>query len=72
MCAQVQSVTFYHFRLEFLHTFHVGPSSPMYYQYTFDEGVDSVLIKVESPDEICMIVSVQDVQVCSGNPLCAH
>ena len=44
-------------------TVDVTPSEPKYYQYRFQGDESSLVIKVESDDELCSVVSVQDVQV---------
>ncbi|KAE8621146.1 hypothetical protein XENTR_v10004696 [Xenopus tropicalis] len=42
--------------------FSASPSQPQYFLYTFPEGVDSVIIKVKSPENYpCSVVSVQDI-----------
>ncbi|OCT93603.1 hypothetical protein XELAEV_18011277mg [Xenopus laevis] len=42
--------------------FSASPSQPQYFLYTFPEGVDSVIIKVTSPEIYpCSVVSVQDI-----------
>ncbi|XP_077335774.1 SID1 transmembrane family member 1 isoform X1 [Lithobates pipiens] len=42
--------------------FSASPSQPQYFLYTFPEGVDSVVIKVRSPNTYpCTVVSVQDI-----------
>lgn len=42
--------------------FSTSPSQPQYFLYTFPEGVDSVIIKVQSAEEYpCTVVSVQDI-----------
>ena len=38
----------------------LSPSSPIFYYFEFEEHQDSALIKLESDDEICMILSIQD------------
>ncbi|CAG2208520.1 SID1 transmembrane family member 2,SID1 transmembrane family member 1 [Mytilus edulis] len=38
------------------------PSEPQYYMYTFPRNIDSVIVKVESGDRKCMVLSVQDIQ----------
>ena len=38
----------------------LSPSSPIFYYYEFEEKQDSALIKLESEDAICMILSIQD------------
>ncbi|XP_012944274.1 SID1 transmembrane family member 1 isoform X2 [Aplysia californica] len=43
-------------------TFSVAASRPKYYMYTFPENVETVLLKVTSPTETCMTVSVQTVK----------
>ncbi|KAM4794743.1 SID1 transmembrane family member 1 isoform 1-T1 [Rhinophrynus dorsalis] len=42
--------------------FSASPSQPQYFLYTFPVGVDSVIIKVTSPEAYpCAVVSVQDI-----------
>lgn len=42
--------------------FSTSPSQPQYFLYSFPEGVDSVIIKVQSAEEFpCTVVSVQDI-----------
>ena len=41
----------------------VSPSEPKYYQYEFPKDVDSVEVRVTSPDQLCAIVSIQDINV---------
>lgn len=43
---------------------HVQPSEPKYYQYNFPEGEDSVVVKATSEDDLCMVLSVQQLHVC--------
>lgn len=38
------------------------PPEPQYYMYTFPRNVESVIVKIESEDRKCMVLSVQDVQ----------
>ena len=38
----------------------LSPSSPIFYYFEFEEHQDSALIKLESMDNICMILSIQD------------
>ena len=38
----------------------LSPSSPIFYYYEFEAKQDSALIKLESEDTICMILSIQD------------
>lgn len=40
----------------------ISPATPEYFMYKFGNE-DSVLIKIESPDDLCMKVSVQDIKV---------
>ena len=44
-------------------TVDVTPSEPKYYQYRFQGDESSLVIIVESDDDLCSVVSVQDVQV---------
>ncbi len=39
------------------------PSEPKYFQYRFQDDQTSLVVKVESDDSLCSVVSVQDVQV---------
>ncbi|XP_025101471.1 SID1 transmembrane family member 1-like isoform X2 [Pomacea canaliculata] len=39
-----------------------SPSQPQYYMYTFPEDVDTVLLKVTSDDNLCAVVSVQQIK----------
>lgn len=36
------------------------PPEPKYYQYMFDNNTDSVVVKVESDDRLCLLFSIQD------------
>ena len=44
-------------------TVDVSVSQPRYFKFEFPEGVSNVLLAVESPDDICMSVSVQNLKV---------
>ena len=57
------------FQLKMNHTYELdssdnsyvlSPSSPIFYYFEFEEHQDSALIKLESRDNICMILSIQD------------
>ena len=41
----------------------VSPSEPKYFEYTFPDDVQSVLVRVTSLSSICSVVSVQDINV---------
>lgn len=46
------------------YTLLVSPSEPKYVFYEFDENTtDTVVIQIDSEDEICLTVSVQDSKV---------
>ncbi|KAH3825877.1 hypothetical protein DPMN_127760, partial [Dreissena polymorpha] len=40
----------------------VSASNPVYYMYTFPQGVDSVLIRATSKDKTCAVLSIQDIK----------
>ena len=42
-----------------------SPAEPVYYLYTFPEGVDTVVIMATSDDTKCMTLSIQNVKVMS-------
>ncbi|KAL8612263.1 hypothetical protein ACOMHN_038175 [Nucella lapillus] len=44
------------------HNITVSPSQPQYYMYTFPPGVDTVLLRVTSPDLSCSVISVQPIR----------
>jgi hypothetical protein len=41
--------------------FGVTPSAPRYFQFGFPPGIDTAIISMESPDDICMTMSVQNI-----------
>ena len=49
--------------MEMWHEVNVTPSEPRYFQYTFKKDQTQVVVRVHSPDDFCMVVSVQDVEV---------
>ncbi|XP_023929961.1 SID1 transmembrane family member 1-like [Lingula anatina] len=38
----------------------VSPSTPIYFQYVFPENVDKVLVRASSEDDLCMVLSIQE------------
>lgn len=49
------------FRLEQNKTVKITPSTPRFYLYEFAPNVSSILLHVESKDDLCMIVSIQNI-----------
>jgi len=41
--------------------FEVTPSAPRYFQFTFPDHIDTAIIEMRSPDDICMTMSVQNI-----------
>jgi hypothetical protein len=39
---------------------HVSPADPQFYAFNFQEGVETVVLRVDSDDDICMTVSIQN------------
>lgn len=39
---------------------HVSPADPQFYAFSFPEDVETVLLRVDSDDDICMTVSIQN------------
>ena len=39
----------------------VSPSAPIFFQVDFPKNVDSLLVKMSSPDQYCAILSVQNI-----------
>ncbi|KAK2170013.1 hypothetical protein LSH36_5g17033 [Paralvinella palmiformis] len=39
----------------------LGPSEPRYFRFVIPDDIDSVIVKAESKDDICMILSVQKI-----------
>lgn len=44
---------------------HVSPAEPRYYDFKFQEDIETVLLRVDSDDDICMTVSIQNKSVSS-------
>nr|CAD7413898.1 unnamed protein product [Timema poppensis] len=43
-------------------TVHVSPAEPRYFSFKFlNDGRDTVLLRVDSPDDLCMTVSIQNI-----------
>ena len=47
--------------LFFLFSAQVSPSAPIFFQVIFPKNVDSLLVKMSSPDQYCAILSVQNI-----------
>jgi hypothetical protein len=41
----------------------VSPAEPQYYDFKFQEDIETVLLRVDSDDDICMTVSIQNKSV---------
>ncbi|XP_069691138.1 SID1 transmembrane family member 1-like isoform X2 [Periplaneta americana] len=41
-------------------TLFVSPSEPRYYAFKFEDGAETVLLRVDSDDDICMTISIQN------------
>ncbi|KDR19041.1 SID1 transmembrane family member 1-like [Zootermopsis nevadensis] len=41
-------------------TVYVSPAEPQYYDFKFEDSVETVLLRVDSDDDICMTVSIQN------------
>lgn len=39
---------------------HVSPADPQFYAFIFQDGVETVVLRVDSDDDICMTVSIQN------------
>lgn len=39
---------------------HVSPADPQFYAFSFPDDVETVLLRVDSDDDICMTVSIQN------------
>jgi hypothetical protein len=42
---------------------HVSPADPQFYAFSFRDNVETVLLRVDSDDDICMTVSIQNKSV---------
>jgi hypothetical protein len=42
---------------------HVSPAEPQYYAFKFKDDIETVLLRVDSDDDICMAVSIQNMSV---------
>jgi hypothetical protein len=49
--------------LNTIRTITASPSEPQYYRVHIPEKLDSVVVKVDSDDSICMTVSIQSIEV---------
>ena len=56
-----QQETFQVTKIDETYTAMVSPSSPIYFQIDLPMEVDSALVKFESDDEVCSIMSVQNI-----------
>jgi hypothetical protein len=39
---------------------YVSPADPQYYAFSFKDDVETVLLRVDSDDDVCMTVSIQN------------
>jgi hypothetical protein len=44
---------------------YVSPSEPRYYDFQFQADMETVVLRVDSDDDICMTVSIQNKSVSS-------
>lgn len=42
---------------------YVSPAEPRFYEFKFTDNVETVLLRVDSDDDICMTVSIQNMSV---------
>jgi len=42
---------------------YVSPAEPRFYEFKFTDGIETVLLRVDSDDDICMTVSIQNMSV---------
>jgi hypothetical protein len=42
---------------------YVSPAEPRYYEFKFEGETETVLLRVDSDDDICMTVSIQNMSV---------
>jgi len=42
---------------------YVSPAEPRFYAFNFTNSTDTVLLRVDSDDDICMTVSIQNMSV---------
>jgi predicted DNA-binding protein with PD1-like motif len=42
---------------------YVSPAEPRYYEFQFKDNIETVLLRVDSDDDICMTVSIQNMSV---------
>lgn len=58
--SRVESFTL---RTNKMFSFNATPSQPQFFKYAFPEGVDTVIVKVNSPKKFpCSVMSIQDIQ----------
>lgn len=42
---------------------YVSPAEPRFYEFKFTDNTETVLLRVDSEDDICMTVSIQNMSV---------
>jgi len=42
---------------------YVSPAEPRFYAFKFTDNIETVLLRVDSDDDICMTVSIQNMSV---------
>lgn len=42
---------------------YVSPAEPRFYEFKFTDDIETVLLRVDSDDDICMTVSIQNMSV---------
>ena len=57
----VYKVATYYVNMNETTSFEATPSAPQYFQFTFPENMDTAIIEMTSPDDICMTMSVQNI-----------
>ena len=65
-CFITQRKFLFCFRLNHNYSIEVTPSEPKYYQFTFPDYVNNVLLVLQSDDLICMTVAIHNLSVYSN------